>query len=352
MAYPILIASILEFTERIARLRPAQTKGCLQKLKDGGCTHVRSFGTWDNPMDLHPFKRAASGDFDLDKENPAWDEAAKEFVGYTEEIGIKNVRSLLDQCGMNPRFNCNIFGKNIQRIQGITDYTKRAMDYFYRWFDRNLAIFKAKRCVVELFNEVSFADWQTSSHANEWAKAQVVPFWKYILARNGNRPIMFSAEEPRAWDPPWTGETDGTASRILGNLSEAGIGGDKIIYSVHGIGNAENWIRVNSLRHKGGSIISGRPRLVICDDGVDSQNWNKVPATRRGACETADFKRCCFNRADRLEMIRTAKQDRPAQIVGVDWLPREISMQHKNPNNILISLSCSIYREARKNWPD
>ena len=346
MAYPLLISTIFEFHERTARLLSRQVRATLQKLKDGGATHTRTCSTWDNAMDLHPFKRVASGDFDLDKENPTWDEAAKEFVGYSEEVGIGNVRTPFDQCGQNPRFNCNIFGKNIQRLQGITDYSDKAKPYHYRWIDRNLAIFKAKRCVVELFNEVSFEDWRTASHANEWAQAQVVPFWKYILARNGNRPIMFSAQEPRAWDPPYTGDTDGTASRILGNLSEAGIPGDKIIYSIHGLGSAENWQRLMALRHKGGSIISGRPKIVVCDDGVDTQSFNRVPPDRRGACETADFKRCCWDRAGRLEMLQAAKTDRPGQVVGVDWLPREISMQHRNPNTILIPLSCSIYKAA------
>ena len=48
-----------------------------------------------------------------------------------------------------------------------------------------------------------------------------------------------------------------------------------------------------------------------------------------------------------LELIQ-AKADMREKLIGVDWLPREISMQHRNPSKILIPLSCSIYKEARK----
>lgn len=353
MAYPLLIASILELHERTARLRDAQVDGCLSKLKAGGATHVRTFTTWDNSLDLHPYKRAANGKFDLDKPDPAWDASVRRYVKALRRAKLEAAVCLFDNCGMDNRFNCNVFGRNVQGFNSFYDQRFWDQGYGWKWIDRNFALYNPKRSLIEIFNEASYwrpdvsEAWKDSALANEWARKQVVPMWRYILLRNGNRPVMFSAQEPRAWDPPWTGDTDGTASRILGNLSEAGIGGDKIIYSIHGMGSAENWQRLMALRHKGDSIISGRPKIVVCDDGVDTQSFNKVPANRRGACETADFKRCCWDRAGRLEMLQAAKTDRPAQVVGVDWLPREISMQHRNPNTINISLSCSIYKAAR-----
>jgi len=343
MAYPLLIASILELHERTARLRDSQVDSCLSKLKEGGATHARTFTTWTNALDLHPFKRNAVGKFELDKENPTWDKTAYRFVKRTRVVGTGNARTLFDNCGLDNRFDCNIFGNNDKGFTSFYDQRFWDQGYGWRWIDRNMNIFGPKRTLWEIYNEASFPDWQDSAKANEWAQKQVVPMWRYILSKNGNRPVMFSAEEPRAWVPPWTGLCDGTASRILGNLSEAGIGGDKIIYSIHGMGSAENWKRVNDLK-----IISGRPKIVVCDDGVDTQSFNKVPTDRRGACETADFKRCCWDREGRLDMLREAKADRPAQLVGVDWLPREVSMEYKNPSKLIIPLSCSIYKEARK----
>jgi hypothetical protein len=47
-------------------------------------------------------------------------------------------------------------------------------------------------------------------------------------------------------------------------------------------------------------------------------------------------------------MIKAAKAGRPTQVIGVDFLPREVSMPHRNPSKLIIPLSCSIYKEARK----
>lgn len=351
MAFPWMVSSILELHERAARLKDQQLRTCFTELRRGGATHVRNFITWTNAMDLHPFKRISDGRFDLDLENEAWDASVRRYLRLLREPEdpppnefarkrLEAMFSLFDACGLNDKYNCNVWGNNKQGFGNFYLSTDNFMKYAFRWVDRCLALFGAKRTPFELFNEARIPFWLTDKNqAAAWVKEMVVPiFWRIHKANNG-KPIAFSGHEPRM--EGYTGDTDGTTSRILGNFQAAGIPGNKVVVSVHGIGTPAIWEKIKP-------FLSAYPRYMISDDGVDTQEWNKVPTERRGACETADCQRCCWDRSGRLETLSYVRAHLKERLVGVDWLPREISMEHKNPAKIMKALSCTIYKPARK----
>jgi len=77
------------------------------------------------------------------------------------------------------------------------------------------------------------------------------------------------------------------------------------------------------------------------DDGVGTNDWNKIPVEKRGLCE-GNYA-CTANTAERIKTIRAFNNKIPGRLWSVEFLPRDISMHPIA--NLDLSVSCNVYYE-------
>ncbi|MBW2638189.1 MAG: hypothetical protein JRC86_11870 [Deltaproteobacteria bacterium] len=311
---PKMVMAVVDLPTNPWRGGREAIKWFAKQIGEAGVDYVRVFGTgWQfgkNPDDyIAPFLMTG-GKYDFTKPNPAFDEAFKYF---RDELRFNHVGlwvDLYDRCSEN--LTWNPFKNNCNDIHGFYGYESATLSFIYKhWVDRWIGLLDPAKDIIGLGNEIRFPGENNVQAWKVWAEKWGMGHAKYLIRRGFKPPFPFSGskitahklhgylsgEEHPEYDP-------GHIYRLSCNV-------------IHGIGLEEHV----PLEFASPSV---RRLYGYSDDGVGTNNWNKIPIEKRGLCE-GNYA-CTANTAERIKTIRAFNNKIPGRLWSVEFLPRDISM--------------------------
>jgi len=269
----------------------------------------------------------------LNKPNPEYDSALKEFVELCHRYHIKILADLFDNCQY--RESWNAFRNNVNDIHNIYDYRPHALEFWkHEWIDRWLKILNPQKGdLLSLGNELRFPQENDVELRKEWAEKWGFGLAEYMIKKGVKRPIYFSA------------------SKISGHKLHGYISGEEhpqldpgnfytlSCFQIHGIGLPEHLDIAYSV-NGGGKRFSSRRYY-----------WNKIPENKRGICATGD-KCCSANTKWRIETVKyfLLAFTSLKQVHSIEFLPREVAGDEPI-SNFNVKASAYIYSAlAKKLW--
>ena len=381
--------------QRSVNWSDAQLKAFSLKLRRHRVKYVRVCPFWWERVPNMPMPWLKNGGYyDLDKPNPAYDDALRRFarwvhagtfwnkvIGGTPEIWF----DLFDNCASGRPWSPWI--NNLQGIHGIYEYNDKAIGYYKAWIKRIFGIL-GKRAHYGLGNELTFPAWQNVAEANKWGERWVLELANYMKSLGMRLPFSFSADM----------SVGGTSSRITGWLTEektqykisyypsfsgsriaqyvwvkneeearqctdtataitaieetgrkfsggyGGRDGKRLIHVVHGMGLPEHWREVWDA-----DILGRNLGLGVSEDGV-GMGARIIPPKLRGHCEEPNV-RCGVNRAGFVSMVRSALSTMWAgdRLRLVERMPKEIAMSYKSIDLLDEDVSLGVFDDLREN---
>ena len=323
MNKPLFIMALLDAPVRAHKFSDSAWLKFFKNAHKVKVDYLRVFPFWGGHKEgrTEMYLREPCGHFNLDKPNPDYDYQLGRLNRLARRYGLRLLYDFFDNCSchIDARHN-NPWYNNRNGVNGMYDYTPKAIGYFKRHIDRIYGVLGLGGTMYSLGNELRFPQENNVQARKKWAMGWAKPLAEHIKALPYERPIYFSA-------------SDITGHKIMGYCSpEDGstIGYNGLVNQIHGISTAEFY-----KERWEGKLTSAATRVyAYSDDGVGCNPESVVPVGMRGRCSRKKhdprYIFCCSgNNAVRIAAVMAMWEDIGDRLHSVEFLPREIAEDEK-----------------------